>query len=47
LIRFATETIPYQEGAIFKGNLRGEPETVYERLTGNLQERLGDRYRLF
>jgi len=21
---FATETIPYQEGAIFKGNLRGE-----------------------
>jgi len=24
-----------------------EPETVYERLTGNLQERLGDRYRAF
>jgi len=31
----------------FKGNLRGEPETVFERLTGSLQERLGDRYRLF
>lgn len=44
---FATETIPYQQGAIFKGNLRGEPETVYERLTGSLQERLGDRYHLF
>jgi len=44
---FATETIPYQEGAIFKGNLRGEPEVVFERLSGSLQERLGDRYRLF
>ena len=44
---FATETIPYQEGAIFKGNLRGEPDRVYERLNGSLQQRLGDRYRLF
>lgn len=44
---FATETIPYQEGAIFKGNLRGDPSSVHERLTGSLQERLGDRYRLF
>ncbi len=44
---FATETIPYQEGAIFKGNLRGDPSSVFERLTGSLQERLGDRYRLF
>lgn len=44
---FATETIPYQEGAIFKGNLRGEPSSVHERLTVSLQERLDDRYRLF
>lgn len=44
---FATETIPYQEGIIFKGNLRGEPEVVHARLTANLQERLGERYRLF
>lgn len=44
---FATETIPYQEGAIFKGNLRGDPELVYSRLSGSLQERLGDRYRIF
>ena len=44
---FATETIPYQDGVIFKGNLRGEPETVHNRLTANLQERLGERYRLF
>ncbi len=44
---FATETIPYQEGAIFKGNLRGEPDIVYDRLNGSLQKKLGDRYRLF
>ncbi|MBH8572365.1 site-2 protease family protein [Nostocaceae cyanobacterium CENA369] len=44
---FATETIAYQEGAIFKGNLRGEPEEVFNRLTASLKERLGDRYRLF
>ncbi len=44
---FATETIPYQQGAIFKGNLRGEPETVHQRLSESLQQRMSDRYRLF
>ncbi len=44
---FATETIPYQEGVICKGNLRGEPEAVFERLTASLQSKVGDRYRLF
>nr|WP_290221942.1 site-2 protease family protein [Trichocoleus desertorum] len=44
---FATETIPYQEGAIFKGNLRGDVDGVYTRLAESLQECLGDRYRLF
>ncbi|MBD1852916.1 site-2 protease family protein [Leptolyngbya sp. FACHB-711] len=44
---FATETIPYQEGVIFKGNLRGEVQPSFDRLTANLQERTGDRYRLF
>ena len=44
---FATETIPYQEGAIFRGNLRGEIEPTFARLSESLQERLGDRYRLF
>jgi membrane-associated protease RseP (regulator of RpoE activity) len=44
---FATETIAYQEGAIFKGNLRGEPEAVHDRLTQSLKERLGEKYRLF
>ncbi len=34
---FATETIPYQEGVIFKGNLRGtDPEVVYSRLSSRL-----------
>lgn len=44
---FSTETISYQEGAIFKGNLRGEPAEVHARLSQKLQSRLGDRYRLF
>ena len=45
---FATETIPYQEGVIFKGNMRGvEPEQVFSRLSASLEERLSDRYRLF
>ncbi len=44
---FATETIPYQEGAIFKGNLRGAIEPTFERLSASLKERLADRYRLF
>jgi membrane-associated protease RseP (regulator of RpoE activity) len=44
---FATETISYQEGAIFKGNLRGEPSEVYPRLAQKLQDSLEDKYRLF
>ncbi|PZV15080.1 MAG: site-2 protease family protein [Pseudanabaena sp.] len=44
---YVTETIPYQEGAILKGNLRGEPDVVHERLTKSLSDRLGDKYNLF
>lgn len=44
---FATETIPYQEGAIFRGNLRGETEESYERLWAKLKEHFGEKYRLF
>ncbi|MCS6814289.1 MAG: site-2 protease family protein, partial [Cyanobacteria bacterium] len=44
---FVTETIPYQEGAIFKGNLRGDADHVYARLSASLRERVHDRYRLF
>lgn len=44
---FATETVPFQDGAIFNGNLRGEPTATHTALTAKLAERLGDRYRLF
>lgn len=44
---FATETIAYQDGAIFKGNLRGEPQEIHHRLTASLKQKLGDQYRLF
>ncbi|MFH7244686.1 MAG: site-2 protease family protein [Spirulina sp.] len=44
---FRTETIPYDQGAIFRGNLRGNPAETQARLSAMLSERLGDRYRLF
>ncbi len=45
---FATETVPYQGGAIFKGNLRGSNAAETHRiLSEQLSERVGDRYRLF
>lgn len=44
---FTTETIPYQEGAIFKGNLRGDPKTVHAQLSEHLQTSIPDQYRLF
>ena len=44
---FATETISYQEGAIFRGNLRGEADKVHQELTEKLQSKLGEKYRLF
>lgn len=43
---FRTKTISYQEGAIFKGNLRGKPEEVTQKLSGKLSEKFGDTYRL-
>lgn len=44
---FATETVPYLDGAIFKGNLRGEVAESHAKLSERLKERVGDRYRLF
>jgi membrane-associated protease RseP (regulator of RpoE activity) len=44
---FATETIPYQDGAVFNGNLRGELQPTYEKLSAAMQAKMGDRYRLF
>ncbi|MEM9002375.1 MAG: site-2 protease family protein [Cyanobacteria bacterium P01_F01_bin.86] len=44
---FRTETVPYNQGVIFRGNLRGQPEATLEKLTALAEERLGDVYRLF
>jgi membrane-associated protease RseP (regulator of RpoE activity) len=44
---FPTETLPYQNGVIFNGNLRGDPVAVHTDLSNRLAERMADRYRLF
>ncbi len=44
---FATETISYQEGAIFKGNLRSDPAEAHQKLTEKLTAAFDDKYRLF
>lgn len=44
---FRTKTVPYQEGAIFKGNLRGQPDVAAKALSEKLTNKLGDRYRSF
>ena len=44
---FRTQTVPYQEGAIFQGNLRGEPDETAEVLSQKLADKVGDRYLAF
>ena len=44
---FATETIPYQDGAIFKGNLRGDPDMSHAKMNDKLEQSFQDKYRLF
>jgi membrane-associated protease RseP (regulator of RpoE activity) len=44
---YTTETVSYQQGAIFKGNLRGDAAVVHHKLTEKLASKVGDRYRLF
>ncbi len=44
---FATEVIPYQDGVIFKGNLRSESEAAWDMLNQKLTAALDNRYRLF
>lgn len=44
---FRTKTVPYQEGAIFKGNLRGKPDETAQTLSQKLSDKFGDRYRAF
>ncbi|MBX2864252.1 MAG: site-2 protease family protein [Leptolyngbyaceae cyanobacterium MAG.088] len=44
---FRTETVPYPSGVFFKGNLRGEADATAKALVSQLENRFGDRYRLF
>ena len=44
---FATETVLYQDGAIFKGNLRGDADESYSRMSQKLEAKFQDKYRLF
>ncbi len=44
---FATETLPFQDGVVFNGNLRGELNSTFDKLTAKLAEKVDDRYRLF
>ncbi|NJL43691.1 MAG: hypothetical protein HC935_11325 [Pseudanabaena sp. SU_2_4] len=44
---YATETVPYMEGVVFRGNMRGEPNEVHQKLSASLRDRLGDKYELF
>ncbi|MEM9452423.1 MAG: site-2 protease family protein [Cyanobacteria bacterium P01_E01_bin.6] len=44
---YSTESAPYQDGAAFKGNLRGDAAVVYQNLSASLSERMGDRYDLY
>ncbi|MGD1859259.1 MAG: site-2 protease family protein [Leptolyngbyaceae cyanobacterium] len=44
---FRTETLPYDQGAIFKGNLRTQPDQAIAQLSQLADERLEQRFRLF
>jgi len=44
---YATEIIPYQQGLVFRGNMRGEADAVYAHLSKSLSDRFGDKYELF
>jgi membrane-associated protease RseP (regulator of RpoE activity) len=44
---YATEMISYQQGLVFRGNMRGEADEVYAHLSAGLSDRLGDKYELF
>ncbi|XP_009612782.1 probable zinc metalloprotease EGY2, chloroplastic isoform X2 [Nicotiana tomentosiformis] len=44
---FVTSQEPYEGGVLFKGNLRGQAATAYEKVSKRMQDRLGDAYKLF
>lgn len=43
---FRTKTVSFNEGAIFKGNMRGKPAEVTQTLSQKLTEKFGETYRL-
>ncbi|CAI5466764.1 unnamed protein product [Closterium sp. Yama58-4] len=44
---FVTDLEPYEGGVLFRGNLRGDSERAYTKLTARLKEVYGDQYVLF
>lgn len=44
---FATESQPFRQGVLFRGNLRGETGLVFETLTSKLRAQFDSRYRLY
>ncbi len=44
---FATETLPFRQGVLYRGNLRGDPDIVFQALNERLQALFADRYQLF
>jgi membrane-associated protease RseP (regulator of RpoE activity) len=44
---FVTETLPFRQGMLFRGNLRGEAERVYVDLSTKMDQAFAERYRVF
>lgn len=44
---YVTSQEPYEQGVLFKGNLRGKAATSFEKITKRLQDRFEDQYKLF
>ena len=44
---FRTKTVPFQEGAVFKGNLRGKADETSQEISQKLVDKFGDRYQSF
>jgi membrane-associated protease RseP (regulator of RpoE activity) len=44
---FVTETLPFRQGMLFRGNLRGEAERVYIDLSTKMDQAFAERYRVF
>ncbi|AGY59552.1 site-2 protease family protein [Gloeobacter kilaueensis] len=44
---FATESVPFRQGILYKGNLRGETELVFRTLSEKLHALFGERYQLY